>query len=335
MSRSAISSGIKVAKAISKGIEIAQRRAERDAIKQRRELERKAKENAKLSAIENARLEVATFENTIDVLLSIHKEASERFDWMALLSTLPPCPPSTQLTASLEYESELAQWRSMHLIARRVLAGEPGAYQEAVDALSNLSELSILGSSLRLSVPDSSMVQCTLQVNGSDAIPNHLKSLTVAGKVSTKPMPRIRFQELYQDYVCGCVLRVGRELIALLPIRAVLVTATVLVVNADSGTNVETPVLSVFLPRATLEALNFAELDPSDSMANFVRRGDVSIAKKGGDFIAINPLTAADVASNTKTHAPLADLIQRIREMRTSFASKLNSKTTGELEVNP
>jgi hypothetical protein len=62
----------------------AERRFERDSQKRRRELERLAKESAKLSAVEQARLDVETFENQLDVILSIHKEPCREWDWLAI-----------------------------------------------------------------------------------------------------------------------------------------------------------------------------------------------------------------------------------------------------------
>jgi hypothetical protein len=74
-------------------MEAAQRRRERDAQKRQRELERQNKEQAKLSAMEQARLEVEIYENRLDVLLSVHKEQGEIWDWVALAASLPPpCP---------------------------------------------------------------------------------------------------------------------------------------------------------------------------------------------------------------------------------------------------
>ena len=73
--------------------EAAQRRQQRDAQKRQRELERQNKEQAKLSAIEQARLEVETYENRLEVLLSVHKEQGEIWEWIAICSffasTLP------------------------------------------------------------------------------------------------------------------------------------------------------------------------------------------------------------------------------------------------------
>ena len=74
-------------------MEAAQRRQQRDSQRRMRELERQAKEQAKLSTIEQARLEVETFENQLDVLLSVHKEQGETWDWTAIAASLPPpCP---------------------------------------------------------------------------------------------------------------------------------------------------------------------------------------------------------------------------------------------------
>ena len=69
-------------------LDAAQRRDEREAKRRQRELERRLKEQAKLSALEQARLEVEAHENELEVLLSIHKERSAAVDWRAFASGL-------------------------------------------------------------------------------------------------------------------------------------------------------------------------------------------------------------------------------------------------------
>jgi hypothetical protein len=64
-------------KATVRAMDAAQRRQQRESQKRQLELERRAKEQAKLSALEQARLEVETFDNQIDGLVSIYKEQSE------------------------------------------------------------------------------------------------------------------------------------------------------------------------------------------------------------------------------------------------------------------
>jgi len=152
-------------KATLKEIQAAERRQQRDAQKRLRELERQAKEQAKLSALEKARLEVETFESSLEVLLSIHKEQGEVWDWLEVATALPPhLPrkvPRLELKAMMSvpqpsidaaraqderdfqealqvHTAETTQWVQMKNLARRVLAGEEKAYIEALIGLSGL-----------------------------------------------------------------------------------------------------------------------------------------------------------------------------------------------------
>lgn len=294
------------------------------------------KDQAKLSAQEQARLEVETFENSLEVLLSIHKQASDKFDWMEPLCALPPhAPLNGDLTA---HEQERAEWAKMRSLAKRVLAGDEQAYGEALRELSAFGELSALGSSIAFRVHNSKLIECELMVNGRDAIPAEVKSLTATGKLSVRAMPKARFHEVYQDYVCGCVLRVAREVLALLPVDAVIVTAEVSTVQTSTGANVDMPVLSVAIPRAALERLDFSRLDPSDSMENFTHRGDVMASRKSGEFVAVAPLQPADMAGVDPAQRDLSDMLVRVRELRAEISAKLKaqkSATQAPLETNP
>src|SRR5947199_10856666 len=76
-----------------RALEADERRRDREAQRSQRELERRNRDQAKLSAIEQARLEVETYENRLEVLLSVHKDQGPAWDWAALAAVLPPpCP---------------------------------------------------------------------------------------------------------------------------------------------------------------------------------------------------------------------------------------------------
>lgn len=342
-------------------LEAAQKRQERDARKRQKELERLLKEQGKLSALEQARLEVEAYENALELLLSIHKEQSAPFDWSSFACALPPHEPpkvsrhelaalltnaisapgstanasngSVQAARSLDeqeyqtarenYQNDLEHWDRMRSLAKRVLAGESRAYSEAVSEFSTLAEISNLGSSVNMTVHGPKLIECVLKVNGRDAIPSEVKSLTASGKVSVKAIPKARFHEIYQDYVCGCVLRLARELLALLPIETVLVTATVDGMDTRTGNPIELPVLSVALPRADVEPLNFEKLDPSDSIENFAHRGDVKASRKSGDFVPIEPLVPADIAPSQPDRMDLDSLLNQVRRCRGEIATVL------------
>jgi hypothetical protein len=98
----------------------------------------------------------------------------------------------------------------------------------------------------------------------------------------------------------------------------VIVTARVCVNDVLTARVVEQPVLSVAIPRQGLDELDFANLDPSDSMANFRCRGDAKVSRKSGEFVPIDPLKATDLARTSQRESPS---LTRIRnEVRTMMA---------------
>jgi hypothetical protein len=168
-----------------------------------------------------------------------------------------------------KFRKELLEHEQIVTLAQKVLAGEPSGYVEALKELDPLSELSDLGSSLSFTIPDANRASIDLLVRGESAIPKQVKSLLKSEKLSVKDMPVGKFNELYQDYVCSAVLRIGREIFSLLPLQEVIITARAKLVDSVTGRLIEKPVLSVLIHKETLDQLDFMNLDPSDSMKNF------------------------------------------------------------------
>ena len=152
-------------------------------------------------------------------------------------------------------------------------------------------------------------------------------------------MPKGRFHELYQDYVCGCVLRVARELFALFPLETVLVTAVIDSLDARTGQAEELPVLSVAMPRRVVARLDFSRLDPSDAIENFQHRGDFKASRKSEAFQPIKPLTQADIAQSATEDMSFQELlanVQKTREqLRTELAALRQRAITAILQTYP
>ncbi|MCI0747261.1 MAG: TerB family tellurite resistance protein [Verrucomicrobia subdivision 3 bacterium] len=203
-----------------------------------------------------------------------------------------------------QYQRDHAEWENEKALAASVLAGDHDAYVRVLRELSPFAELSELGSSLNFRIHTPQLMEALVKVNGEQAIPSAIKSLISSGKVSTKAMPKGRFHEIYQDYVCGCVLRVGRELFALLPVETIIVTALADLFDSRTGRTAEQPILSVAMPRGVLRKLNFNLLDPSDAMENFLHRGDFKASRKAGAFVPITPLAPADLETPPISIAP-------------------------------
>lgn len=168
-----------------------------------------------------------------------------------------------------KWEKDIADWTESVAIAKSLLDGKAEAKIEAIETIQPFSEISNLGSSLSISVYDNGILEATINVHGNEIVPSETKSLLKSGKISVKRMPKGKFNEIYQDYVCSCVLRVGNELFAAIPDNLVIVTAVDELLNSKTGHLENAPVLSVALSRSTMERLNLEAIDPSDSMDNF------------------------------------------------------------------
>jgi hypothetical protein len=195
--------------------------------------------------------------------------------------------------ALAQHEATKSDWDNSRRFAARILSGDLNAFAEAIRETSPFRDLAILGSSIQFSLPNSSIIRAQLHVNGEQAIPSEIKSQLKTGKLSAKPMPKTRFYELYQDYVCGCVLRVARELFALLPLKMVIVTALGRILNTQTGHLEEKAILSVAMPRDTVSQIRWAYVDPADTMANFVHR---MCFKKSKGLFAIEPIELSEIA---------------------------------------
>ncbi len=137
----------------------------------------------------------------------------------------------------------------------------------------------------------------TLHVNDEAVVPNEVKSLLQRGKISVKKMPKGAFNELYQDYICSCAIRVARETLALLPIRMVIVNAMGNILNNKTGHMEEQPILSVAIPRDTIDGLNLDTIDPSDSMGNFVHNMDF---KRSRGFAKVEEIDTSTLALSSR-----------------------------------
>ncbi|AUA33420.1 hypothetical protein CWR53_12850 [Pseudomonas sp. SGAir0191] len=192
-------------------------------------------------------------------------------------------------TAHSDWLQAHANWADERELAHRIINGDKQAKLDAIEAFEPFTEIAHLGSGIELIVHESGLVEARLAIHGTHVIPSEIKSLLKSGKLSTKAMPISRFNELHQDYVCSCAVRVGRELLAILPDDLVMVTALDNVLNSSTGHLEELPILSVAFSRNTLDSLNLDAIDPSEAMKNFVHN---MAFKKTQGFSAVVALDA-------------------------------------------
>jgi hypothetical protein len=199
-----------------------------------------------------------------------------------------------------QYDEMCSEASEAKTIAHAVLAGDTRAYGAALECAEAFDELREFGVAIDVvaSAGVRNAVRLELAVEERNVVPEEEKNLTKSGKLSTKKMPKARGNEIYQDYVCGAALRAGREVLAALsPVNLILVNVRTDILNTKTGHVEATPVLSVILPRGSVERINWNAVDPSDAVSNFTNRMSF---KRGAGMAAIVPLT------NDELHASLS-----------------------------
>jgi len=118
-------------------------------------------------------------------------------------------------------------------LAQRLLSGNKGAAIEAIRSLNPFASISDLGSTVSFSTFSERRIAAEVKVHGETVVPKQTISLLKSGRASVKEMAKGSYYGLYRDYVCSAVLRIARELFAILPVDAVLITAVENLFNAD------------------------------------------------------------------------------------------------------
>ncbi len=186
---------------------------------------------------------------------------------------------------------QFEQWRELNQLATAILSGETISYRKAFDELEPLSEMQDFGCEFEVKFPDQFTAEINMTVESDKVMPRESKSLTRAGKLTVKETPLGKFYELYQDYVCGCVLRTARELFSFLPLKRIVVNVNATLLDTSTGHMRKQPILSVGMPRATVEGLNFVAVDPSDAMSMFPH--NIGFKRSKG-FFAVQPLAPSE-----------------------------------------
>ncbi|GGE31286.1 hypothetical protein GCM10011391_07450 [Pullulanibacillus camelliae] len=269
-------------------------------------LNQREREIQKQNQVEQNKQIVAAYENYIDLLQSVHLECSSPINWEGVMKTPAPFlegemgpheleaqkiidhykptfrdrlfgrveARKRQLSEDLkpaqtEDQRLLENWKATVSNARKVLSGDVNAYLDILENETPFEDIEALGSRFSFNVIDAKTIEVTFNIQSQEVIPETTKTLTKTGKVSERNMAKGKYFELYQDYVCSCILRVGRELFALLPVDTVLIHAIGKELDTSLGQRIEGTLVSVSLDKERLNQLNFEHIDCSDAIEGF------------------------------------------------------------------
>ncbi len=269
---------------------------------------KEAKEHQKQLDLEKAKQSVDEYLNTINHIKSIHKTCDEYIDWEAISTNEPPFNPgetgpkeknaiaklesykpnilartfkSLEVSKREKLKTAIAKakendiedynnWKALHETSLNILDGDIDTMLAVIEELRPLDDLLNLGSGFEIFIQDPDSAEIEFEVMSDQVIPKQVLSLTSTGKLSKKQMTKTQKFDLTQDYICSCILRVARDMFAILPLNRVVIHANDTSINTETGFEEKATIVSVKIEKEILNKLNFELLDPSDSMNNFI-----------------------------------------------------------------
>ncbi len=205
------------------------------------------------TASEENRKEVEAYNELVESVKSIHKECDEYVDWQKIAVSVP----------SGEEEQNLKK------LADGVLKGDIDSYLLVINEMKPFDDLLEYGSDFEAGTGDSDIMEIEFHVKSDDVIPDYVETMTASGKLARKAMTKSQRNELIQDYICSCTIRIARDVFALLPVKTVVVHAEDSILNTATGYTNDETVLSAAVDRERLGTLNFERIDPSDALSAF------------------------------------------------------------------
>jgi hypothetical protein len=186
-------------------------------------------------------------------------------------------------------------------VAEGILRGDTSSYVEVLNETEAFKD--DIGKTIDVHVPRADLVVIHLGLPPKDAVvPAEELHLTKSGKLSSKPMPKTRGFQLYQHYVCCTAVRVAREVFAALPVKWVLATVRVDMLDESTGHTKSMPVLSLIAPRQTVDGFNHATVDAVEAMKHFLHRMDY---KNTSGLASVVGFTIEDLPADAGTSASL------------------------------
>lgn len=260
---------------------------------------------------------VDEFNELIDMIRSIHEECSEAVDWVSLrdktepFNKMFPGPCEEEAIRTLQYakptllgklipsihkkkierlneevlkarEEDIQSynnWENMKKLAIQVLNGEIDSYFYVVSEMHPFDEILDYGSDFDIGTDYPNILEVEFHAKTSKVVPNHVLEITKTGKLSSKKMTKTMHYDIAQDYICSCVLRIAREVFALLPVEKVVIHV-VDKVQPILGDEYDDTVLSVLIERNQFMHINFECIDASDTIETF--KCNMNFKKTGG-----------------------------------------------------
>ena len=218
----------------------------------------------------------------IKQIKSLHVNCTKSVDWKSLALASVPNNIS---------DDDKEKWQKDITLAKDILNKDIDSYLEVVQKYSSLNDISAYGSDFEFGVSDKDILSVRFETKIKDVLPSIGYKENEDGSISDFKLKGSAYNDLAQDYVCSCSIRIAREVFALLPVDFVLVNAEEEMFDSSTGNNEQTTIMSILYMRDGFDNINFELIDPSDFCARF--KENMSFTKTGG----FKPVKEIDVTS--------------------------------------
>jgi hypothetical protein len=170
----------------------------------------------------------------------------------------------------IKYLDNFKDWEKLQEISKGVEKKQIEFYKKALEYFNPFSKIGEIGNQININL-ENDFIDIDLTVNSLDVIPDYELKQTSTGKLSKTNMPKTRFNELYQQHVCSCLLRVAKEVFAHLPYKYSRVNAITKIVNCQNGKIEEKIIMSVIFTEDIIQKINFGLTQPLDNIQSFAK----------------------------------------------------------------
>lgn len=140
---------------------------------------------------------------TMDDIKQIYSRCDEVIDWTELLVS----------TSAEDVFMETETWKFLKSISRKVLSGDIDAYLETIEKMRPVDDLLEYGSDFEFGTDNPNTMEVEFRINEQNMLPE-VKTIGIEA-----------YEQIFFEYVSASVIRVARDLFALLPVKFVIVYA--------------------------------------------------------------------------------------------------------------
>lgn len=241
------------------------------------------KNNKKVTTTSSISIEQLNDYNAyIKQIKSLHVNCTKEVDWKSLALASVPSNLS---------QSDKVKWENDITLAKNILNKDIDSYLTVIQKYSSLNDISAYGSDFEFGVNDKDILSARFETKIKDVLPSVGYKQNEDGSISEFKLKGSAYNDLAQDYVCSCSIRIAREVFALLPVDFVLVNAEEEMFDSSTGNNEQITIMSILYMKDGFNNINFELIDPSDFCARF--KENMSFTKTGG----FKPVKEIDVSS--------------------------------------